>query len=226
MGRGSAYARSSLAQPEPLPQPYAEARGLLVSVHTYQVWPAEQGPAHHVLRRARSGTKSHALCCARLRASVWLWAEPCTGKYISRTLYVVRAFAQVCDFGLSRIQEHTSHTGREATAAWTAPEVHRMERCTEKIDVYSYGIVLWELVTGMRPWVGHHICAWFRWTCCMGPPQFCMHAVARGIVSCLVAGLRMAEQCKGWSWRGTLITLLREACLLCQTVHAAASANT
>eukprot|EP00955_Chlamydomonas_euryale_P070293 360719-Chlamydomonas_euryale.AAC.3 len=67
--------------------------------------------------------------------------------------------AQVCDFGLSRIQESTSHTGREATAAWTAPEVHRRERCTEKIDVYSYGIVLWELVTGMRPWAGHHVYA-------------------------------------------------------------------
>eukprot|EP00955_Chlamydomonas_euryale_P051900 355002-Chlamydomonas_euryale.AAC.4 len=30
----------------------------LVSVHTYQMWSAEQGPAHHVLWRARSGTKS------------------------------------------------------------------------------------------------------------------------------------------------------------------------
>eukprot|EP00955_Chlamydomonas_euryale_P063753 358763-Chlamydomonas_euryale.AAC.4 len=60
-GRGSAYARSCLAQPEPSPQPYAEARGSLVSVHTYQVWPAEQRPAHHVLRRARSGTKSQSV---------------------------------------------------------------------------------------------------------------------------------------------------------------------
>eukprot|EP00955_Chlamydomonas_euryale_P034768 349894-Chlamydomonas_euryale.AAC.6 len=59
---------------------------------------------------------------------------------------------QVCDFGLSRMQEKTFLTAQHATPAWTAPEVLRGEKSNEKVDVYSYGIVLWELVTRQRPW--------------------------------------------------------------------------
>ena len=32
-----------------------------------------------------------------------------------------------------------------------APEVLMGGRCTEKADVFSYGVILWELVTGERP---------------------------------------------------------------------------
>ncbi len=33
------------------------------------------------------------------------------------------------------------------TPCWTAPEVLRNEKYGEKADVYSYGVVLWELIT-------------------------------------------------------------------------------
>lgn len=39
------------------------------------------------------------------------------------------------------------------TPAWTAPEVLRNEKYTKKCDVYSFGIVLWELITRDDP---HH----------------------------------------------------------------------
>jgi serine/threonine protein kinase len=49
---------------------------------------------------------------------------------------------KVCDFGLSKIMENTSDTNNMTacgTPSWTAPEILRNEKYTEKADVYSYG---------------------------------------------------------------------------------------
>ena len=35
--------------------------------------------------------------------------------------------------------------------SWVAPEIFRGEHYTEKIDVYSYSIVLWELFCFKKP---------------------------------------------------------------------------
>ena len=37
-------------------------------------------------------------------------------------------------------------------AEWTAPEVLRSQNYNEKSDVYSMGVILWELVTNEEPW--------------------------------------------------------------------------
>lgn len=37
------------------------------------------------------------------------------------------------------------------TVAWMAPEALREDRCSEKVDVWSFGIVLWELLTREPP---------------------------------------------------------------------------
>lgn len=42
--------------------------------------------------------------------------------------------------------------GREATWRYAAPEVHRSEAITKSADVYSFGVILWELVTLTHPW--------------------------------------------------------------------------
>lgn len=61
--------------------------------------------------------------------------------------------AKICDFGLARQIDHATHmTGTPGTPAWMAPEVIRGERCNEKCDVFSYSVVLWELVTREIPW--------------------------------------------------------------------------
>ena len=38
------------------------------------------------------------------------------------------------------------------TVAWMAPEVIRHEPYSEKVDVWSYGVVIWELLTQQRPY--------------------------------------------------------------------------
>ncbi|VAI22161.1 unnamed protein product [Triticum turgidum subsp. durum] len=61
---------------------------------------------------------------------------------------------KVADFGLSRLKLETFLTtkGGKGTPQWMAPEVLRSEPSNEKSDVYSYGVVLWELVTQKIPW--------------------------------------------------------------------------
>uniref|UniRef100_A0ACD5ZVW9 Uncharacterized protein n=1 Tax=Avena sativa TaxID=4498 RepID=A0ACD5ZVW9_AVESA len=61
---------------------------------------------------------------------------------------------KVADFGLSRLKLETFLTTKtgKGTPQWMAPEVLRNEPSNEKSDVYSYGVVLWELVTQKIPW--------------------------------------------------------------------------
>ncbi|XP_050363468.1 serine/threonine-protein kinase EDR1 isoform X2 [Argentina anserina] len=63
---------------------------------------------------------------------------------------------KVCDFGLSRTKHHTylSSKSTAGTPEWMAPEVLRNERANEKCDVYSFGVILWELTTCSIPWKG------------------------------------------------------------------------
>ncbi|OIS96440.1 serinethreonine-protein kinase edr1 [Nicotiana attenuata] len=61
---------------------------------------------------------------------------------------------KVGDFGLSRLKHETylaTKTGK-GTPQWMAPEVLRSEPSDEKSDIYSFGVILWELATGKIPW--------------------------------------------------------------------------
>ncbi|OWM63963.1 probable serine/threonine-protein kinase SIS8 [Punica granatum] len=58
------------------------------------------------------------------------------------------------DFGLSRLKNASllaTKSGR-GTPQWMAPEVLRNEPSNEKSDVFSFGVVLWELMTQSIPW--------------------------------------------------------------------------
>lgn len=63
---------------------------------------------------------------------------------------------KVCDFGLSRLKHSTflSSKSTAGTPEWMAPEVLRNEPSNEKCDVYSFGVILWELATLRMPWHG------------------------------------------------------------------------
>jgi serine/threonine-protein kinase TNNI3K len=63
--------------------------------------------------------------------------------------------AKISDFGLSKfirpekIQDLTLQIG---TVPWMAPEVLQKQLYNEKADVYSYGIILWEMITKEKPY--------------------------------------------------------------------------
>ncbi|CAL5442371.1 unnamed protein product [Camellia sinensis] len=61
---------------------------------------------------------------------------------------------KVGDFGLSKLKHATflTATSGRGTPQWMAPEVLRNEPSNEKSDVFSFGVILWELMTESIPW--------------------------------------------------------------------------
>ncbi|KAL0866260.1 hypothetical protein Bca101_045378 [Brassica carinata] len=102
---------------------------------------------------------------------------------------------KICDFGLSRIM--TGTTMRDAVSAgtpeWMAPELIRNEPFSEKCDIFSLGVIMWELCTLTRPWEGV-------------PPERVVYAVAyegarleipEGPLGKLIAGLAISQSIVG-----------------------------
>jgi tRNA A-37 threonylcarbamoyl transferase component Bud32 len=67
--------------------------------------------------------------------------------------------AKLCDFGMSLIRTETSRqTNNSATdeatgtVSWMAPELFNGQKYTQKADVYSYGMILWEIAARKAPY--------------------------------------------------------------------------
>ncbi|XP_065849707.1 uncharacterized protein [Euphorbia lathyris] len=70
-----------------------------------------------------------------------------------------RPVCKIGDLGLSKVKQQTLVSGGvRGTLPWMAPELlsGKSHMVTEKIDVYSFGIVMWELLTGEEPYAGLH----------------------------------------------------------------------
>lgn len=62
---------------------------------------------------------------------------------------------KISDFGLSKVIENVNADMTSCgTASWAAPEVLKNSRYTEKADVYSFGVCLWEFVARRDPYEG------------------------------------------------------------------------
>lgn len=70
-----------------------------------------------------------------------------------------RPICKVGDFGLSKIKRNTLVSGGvRGTLPWMAPELLNgsSSKVSEKVDVFSFGIVMWEILTGEEPYANMH----------------------------------------------------------------------
>ncbi|XP_037043232.1 tyrosine-protein kinase Abl isoform X2 [Bradysia coprophila] len=64
---------------------------------------------------------------------------------------------KVADFGLARLMRddtYTAHAGAKFPIKWTAPEGLAYNKFSTKSDVWAFGVLLWEIATGMSPYPG------------------------------------------------------------------------
>eukprot|EP00063_Salmo_salar_P086999 XP_014061834.1 PREDICTED: tyrosine-protein kinase TXK-like [Salmo salar] len=65
---------------------------------------------------------------------------------------------KVCDFGMTRYvldNQYTSSTGSKFPVKWSPPEVLHYNKYSSKSDVWSFGVLMWEVFTeGKTPFDG------------------------------------------------------------------------
>eukprot|EP00198_Chlamydomonas_reinhardtii_P010494 XP_001699831.1 predicted protein [Chlamydomonas reinhardtii] len=71
---------------------------------------------------------------------------------------------KITDFGISRLNHATLVTQRPGagTPAYLAPECYeaaarKRGAITHRADMYSFGVMLWELLSGYKPWQGYNL---------------------------------------------------------------------
>jgi serine/threonine protein kinase len=64
---------------------------------------------------------------------------------------------KLCDFGLAaeKIGQFVkTRSNLAGTPRYMAPEAFKNEPCSEKLDIFALGMILWEMYTGRLPWAG------------------------------------------------------------------------
>ncbi|WVZ99270.1 hypothetical protein U9M48_044598 [Paspalum notatum var. saurae] len=101
--------------------------------------------------------------------------------------------AKVVDFGVACEEAHCNLSDDDpGTYRWMAPEMYKHKPYGRKVDVYSFGILLWELVTGSLPYEE------------MTPLQAAFAVVNKNLrpvipSSCPAALKLLIERC--WAWQ-------------------------
>jgi Protein tyrosine and serine/threonine kinase len=142
----------------PLHPPYVAADGL-----KNDAWPSRLYPDKATPSLAPKGTWPWILvkrvACGAARGMTYLHSglPPVLHRDLkSANLLLDESYtAKVCDFGLSRLKaQERSMTGNCGTVQWMAPEILASQHYAEPADVFSFGIILWELLTAECPFEG------------------------------------------------------------------------
>ncbi|XP_072045570.1 uncharacterized protein [Amphiura filiformis] len=93
----------------------------------------------------------------------WMLQAACSIQYLHRKNVVHRDIKslnylvaddntlKLCDFGIAKSITRTVDTIQKGSFPWMAPEVFIEQKVSHKSDIYSYGVVIWELKTGKIP---------------------------------------------------------------------------
>lgn len=98
---------------------------------------------------------------------------------------------RICDFGHAAVRCHPSPHHRCGTPHWAAPEVLRSEALSPAADIYSFGVMMWEMLTQKLPHkdlsFGQVLASvgWAGWTPDMSQLPELPREVARLIKECL-----------------------------------------
>jgi mitogen-activated protein kinase kinase kinase 7 len=122
---------------------------------------AEGGSLHEVLHGSRKPVQysaAHGVSWARQCAEGVAYLHAMSPKaLIHRDLKPLNLLLveggtvlKICDFG-TVTDKTTLMTNNKGSARWMAPEVFEGDTYTEKCDVFSWGIILWEIVSRQQP---------------------------------------------------------------------------
>lgn len=121
-----------------------------------------KGDLHQVLKREPNIPWQTKLKLAIEGARGMLYLHMCSPPVVHRDLKSLNLLVdesyrvKVTDFGISKSLSSTLETGNSklGTLNWLAPEILENKPYSPAADVYSYGIILWEILTQKTPFEG------------------------------------------------------------------------
>jgi serine/threonine protein kinase len=118
-----------------------------------------------LIQKNKDMTLDKRLLIAKGAAAGMAWLHGANPQIIHRDLKPANLLVdehwnvKVCDFGLSQVKlpEVKIKDGKSVpgTPLWMAPEVLMGKQVDSKADIYSFGLVMWEIITG-NPLFPHH----------------------------------------------------------------------
>ena len=111
-------------------------------------------------KQALTGEQQREMALAIARGLYYLHTQGVIHRDLKSANVLVDAHwqAKITDFGLSQMRLTSIQTAKSQSQAiaWMAPEcLGREALYTPQSDIYSYGVIVWELVTGRRPYASY-----------------------------------------------------------------------
>ncbi len=118
----------------------------------------ERGSLYQILEKPLPSYLQKQMALEIAKGLQYLHTRPCPilHRNLKSTHILVNSdnHAKLSDLGLSQSRESRLQTVQQKSEAirWLAPECFTRGTYTKQSDIYSYGVILWELLSGKRPY--------------------------------------------------------------------------